>query len=62
MAARLGPPAVKVGLAALAFWLATWALYPHALLTYAVAGYIRRKDLGVPATILHPPPWHTCTP
>jgi hypothetical protein len=55
MAARLGPPAVKVGLAALAIWLATWVLYPHALLIYAVAGYIRRKALGVPATPLYIP-------
>jgi len=55
MAARLGPPAVKVGLAALAIWLATWALYPHTLLIYAVAGYVRRKALGVPATLLYIP-------
>jgi hypothetical protein len=55
MAARLGPPTVKVGLAALAIWLATWALYPHTLLIYAVAGYMRRKALGVPATPLYIP-------
>ena len=54
-AAKLGPPAVKIGLAATAMWLATWAIYPQTLLIYAAAGYIRRKALGAPAPPIYIP-------
>ncbi len=53
--AKLGPTVVKLGLAAVAAWLAAWAFYPHVLLMYATAGYIRRKALGVPVTPLYIP-------
>jgi hypothetical protein len=55
IAARLGPPTVKIGLAAAAIWLVTWAIYPQTLLIYAIAGYARRKALGAPVTPIYVP-------